>query len=80
LAAFVETLARTRCNHDATDAGMRNPITGTPAAPRPPPAATPPCRRRAAWWMRAVSIDRRAFGPRQARTGLHVSAPRPSGD
>jgi hypothetical protein len=28
LAAFVETLAPTRCNHDATDAGMRNPITG----------------------------------------------------
>jgi hypothetical protein len=28
LAAFVETLAPTRCNHDATDAGMRNPTTG----------------------------------------------------
>ena len=28
MAAFVETLAPTRCNHDATDAGMRNPITG----------------------------------------------------
>jgi hypothetical protein len=28
LTAFVETLAPTRCNHDATDAGMRNPITG----------------------------------------------------
>jgi hypothetical protein len=28
LAALVETLAPTRCNHDATDAGMRNPITG----------------------------------------------------
>src|SRR5262249_53231146 len=28
LAALVETLAPTRCNHDATDAGMRNSITG----------------------------------------------------
>ena len=28
MAAFVETLVPTRCNHEATDAGMRNPITG----------------------------------------------------
>jgi len=28
LAAYVETLAPTRCNHDATNAGMRNPTSG----------------------------------------------------
>jgi hypothetical protein len=66
LAAFVETLAPTRCNHDATDAGMRNPITGiagcrAPAASGHATAALPRSvmnSRRLMWDIAAV-ISRR---------------------
>jgi hypothetical protein len=86
LAAFVETLAPTRCNHDATDAGMRNPITGIAGAARAPRAATQPPRRqqrdeRAAFIKKMSShgtIAKRgglAKRPRSAR-GLRFSSSR----